>query len=206
MSTLLTMIEWPVGILKSQRTLCISFSITNSGLSTYHLLVCSNFNLLHNSQWIIFPTQSSIVLFSVCACSPHSLINRFISFFTKPTLEIFLRIINFRFVTISPYSIILYWDSVPLLIFLPFCHVQVISCAIYSICYLKYPYSCFSPDFCLLFVVLLFLLRLTLLLLPAVINISLHFFLLSLSPRIVVFTQSLMLAIPFLTHIVSVIS
>ena len=34
---------------------------THSGLCTYHLLVWSNLNFLHSSQWITFPTQSCLV-------------------------------------------------------------------------------------------------------------------------------------------------
>ena len=70
----LTESKWSVCILKSQRTLCISFSRTDSGLCIYHLFVWSNLNFLHNSQWITFPTQSCLVLYSFCASLLHSLI------------------------------------------------------------------------------------------------------------------------------------
>ena len=43
-------------------------------LCLYHLSVWSNFNFLHNSQWITFPTQSCLVLYSFCANLLHSLI------------------------------------------------------------------------------------------------------------------------------------
>ena len=55
-------IRLSVCFLKSQRNLCVSFSRTDSGLFIYLLVVCSNLNFLHNSQWIIFPTQSCLVL------------------------------------------------------------------------------------------------------------------------------------------------
>ena len=67
-------IKWSFYISKSQTSLCISFSSTDSGLCLYHLFVWSNFNFLHNSQWIILPTQSCLVLYSSCANLQHSLI------------------------------------------------------------------------------------------------------------------------------------
>ena len=33
----------------------------------YHLFVRENLNFLHNSQWITLPTQSRIILYSLCA-------------------------------------------------------------------------------------------------------------------------------------------
>ena len=47
---------------------------TESGFSLYYLAVWSNFNLLHNSLSIAFPTQSYLLLYSFCACLLHSLI------------------------------------------------------------------------------------------------------------------------------------
>ena len=38
---------------KSHRSLCVSFSRTGAELCIYHLLVWSNLNFLHNSQWYI---------------------------------------------------------------------------------------------------------------------------------------------------------
>ena len=54
-SGLLAWILWYVCISKSQRILCVSFSRTNSGLCIYLLVVWWSFNLLHNSELIIFP-------------------------------------------------------------------------------------------------------------------------------------------------------
>ena len=70
----LTEIRWSVCTSKSLRSLCVSFSGTDSGLCIYHLFVRSNFNFLHNSQWITFPNQSCLVLYSFCANLLHSLI------------------------------------------------------------------------------------------------------------------------------------
>ena len=39
-------------ISKSQRSLCTLFFRKDAGLCIYHLFVWSNFNFLHNSQWI----------------------------------------------------------------------------------------------------------------------------------------------------------
>ena len=52
----------------------MTFSWTGVGLCIYHLFVWSNFNFLHNSQWITLPTQSYLVLYSYCANLQHSLI------------------------------------------------------------------------------------------------------------------------------------
>ena len=59
-------IWWSVCILKSQRSLCISFSRKDSGLCIHHLFVWSNFNFLYNFQCITLPTQSCLVLYSLC--------------------------------------------------------------------------------------------------------------------------------------------
>ena len=73
MSGRLAEIRWSVCISKSQRVLCISFSIIDSGLYIYHLFVLSNLNILHNSKWIT-SIQSCLVLYTHCASLLHSLI------------------------------------------------------------------------------------------------------------------------------------
>ena len=73
-SSLLAGIRWSVYMLKSHRSLCVSFSRTGAGLSIYHLLVWSNWNFLHISQWITLPTQPCLALYSFCANLLHSLI------------------------------------------------------------------------------------------------------------------------------------
>ena len=50
-----------------KRVLWVSFYRTDSELCIYHLFVWSNWNLLHNSQWITLPIQSCQVLYSFCA-------------------------------------------------------------------------------------------------------------------------------------------
>ena len=71
---LLTEIRWSVCMSKSQRSLCVTFSRTDTGLFTYHLFVWSNLNFLHNSMWLNFPTQSCLVLYSFSVNLLHSLI------------------------------------------------------------------------------------------------------------------------------------
>ena len=53
-----------VCILKSHRISCVSLSGMDFGSCIYHLFVWSNLNFLHYSQWITFPTQSCLVLYS----------------------------------------------------------------------------------------------------------------------------------------------
>ena len=57
---LLILVVWPVYISKSQNSLYVSFSWTDSMLCIYHLFVWSNFNFLHNSLRII-PSRSCLV-------------------------------------------------------------------------------------------------------------------------------------------------
>ena len=66
--------RWSVCISKSQRSLYISFSRTNSRLCVYHLFVWSSLNFLHNSQFITLPTKSCLVLYSFWSNLLHSLI------------------------------------------------------------------------------------------------------------------------------------
>ena len=72
-SGLLAEIRWYVCMSKSHRSLCVSFSRTGAGLCIYHLLVWSNLNFLHISQWIALPTQSCLTLYFFCANLLHSL-------------------------------------------------------------------------------------------------------------------------------------
>ena len=72
-SGLLAGIRRSVCMLKSQRSLCVSFSRTGAGLYIYHLLEWSNLNFWHISQWITLPTQSCLALYPRCANLLHSL-------------------------------------------------------------------------------------------------------------------------------------
>ena len=71
-------IRWSVFISECQRSLCVSYSRTDSRLCIYHLIVWSNFNFLLNSQWIILTIHSFLVLYHFCASLQDSLIKRLI--------------------------------------------------------------------------------------------------------------------------------
>ena len=73
-SGLLAGIRWSVCMLKSHRSICEGFSWTGDWLCIYHLLVWSNLNSLHISQWTTLPTRSFLALYSFCANLQHSLI------------------------------------------------------------------------------------------------------------------------------------
>ena len=73
-SGLLAGIRWSVCMLKSHRSLCVSFSRTGAGLCIYHLFIWSNWDFLHISQWITLPTQSCVALYSFCINLLHSLL------------------------------------------------------------------------------------------------------------------------------------
>ena len=65
---------WSVCLSMSQRILWVSVSLKDSDLYLYNLVLWSNFNLLHNSQSITFPTHSYLVLYSFWASLQHLLI------------------------------------------------------------------------------------------------------------------------------------
>ena len=67
-------IRWSVCISKSQRSMCVSYSRTDSWFCMYHLFVWSNFNFWHNSLWITLPTRSCLVAYFFCPNLLHSLI------------------------------------------------------------------------------------------------------------------------------------
>ena len=75
-SGLLDGIRWSVCMLKSHRSLCVSFSRTGAGLCIYHLLLWSN---LHISLWITLPIQSCLVLRCWFAAFAYYVIDRFVS-------------------------------------------------------------------------------------------------------------------------------
>ena len=73
-SGLLAEIRLSVCMSKSHWSSCVLFSKTSAGLCIYLLLVWSNLNFLHISQWITLLTQSCLVLYSFCTNLRHSLI------------------------------------------------------------------------------------------------------------------------------------
>ena len=65
----------------------------------------SNLNSLHNSQWITFPTQSCLVLYSLCANLLHSLIMWLIVSSHSPyNLHLFSCLVYFCFDIVIPYG------------------------------------------------------------------------------------------------------
>ena len=97
---LLAGIRWSVCMLKSHKSLCVAFSRTGAGLCIYHLLVWSNLNFLHISQWITLPTQSCLASYSRCANLMHSLIIWLIIIIITITIIIII-IYSFRVFHIS---------------------------------------------------------------------------------------------------------
>ena len=87
-------IRWFVCISKYHRSFCVTFSRTDVGLCVYHLFVWSNWNFLHNSQWITLPTQSCLVLYSFCANLLHSFMWLIVSSQSPQNLLFFL--FNFK--------------------------------------------------------------------------------------------------------------
>ena len=149
-SGLLTEIRWSVCMLKSHRSLCVSFSRTSAGLCIYHLLVWSNFNHLHICQWISLQTQLGLALYSFCAnycirlcdwsfLSPHCVHLLFCCVLSILAL-IWLVLMALSCAAISR-------DSVSLLKFPFLCQVHVFWCEIVFISRLKRPYKLFFPIF-----------------------------------------------------------
>ena len=109
-SGLLAGIRRSVCMLKSHRSLCVSFSKTDAGLCIYYLLLWSNLSFLHISQWITLPTQSCLALYSFCANLLHSLIMWLIVSSLSPHslhLLFFYCLIYSRFNMIGPYDVVL---------------------------------------------------------------------------------------------------
>ena len=102
-------IRWSVCIEKPQRSLCVSFSRSYSGLGIYHLFVWSNLNFWHSSQWITLATLLCLVLYSFCTYLLHSLIMWLIVSSLSPNNLhlLFYCLIYSYFDMVSPYSVIL---------------------------------------------------------------------------------------------------
>ena len=143
-SGLLTGIRWYVCMLKSHGSLCVSFSRTGDGLCIYHLLVSSNWNFLHISQWIPLPTQLCLALYS-CANLLHSLIMWLIvSSLSLHSLHLLfycvLSILALIWLVLMPLSCAsIRRDSVSLLRFPLLSRVQVFRCEVLFISRLKRP-------------------------------------------------------------------
>ena len=141
----LAWIRWSVSMLKSHRSLCVSFSRTGAGLCIHHLLVWSNLNFLHISQWITLPTQSCLAF---CANLLHSLIMWLIVSSLSPhSLHLLfccvLSILALIWLVLMALSCAaIRRDSVSLLRFPFFSQVQDFCCQMLFICRLKRLLSC----------------------------------------------------------------
>ena len=105
-------IGWTVYISKSRRTLCVSFSRTDSGLCTYHLFVGSNLNFLLNFYWITFPIQSCLVLYILftLTCCIRLLCNWSIRLcHHRINICYFIYLVYSCFDIVNPYGVVLYW-------------------------------------------------------------------------------------------------
>ena len=132
-SGLLAWIKWSVCMLKSLRSLCVSFSRTGVGLCIYHFLVWSNFNFLHISKWITLPTLSCHALYSFCANFLHSLIMWLIVS------------------SLSPKSLHLLFSCILSIFALKWFVLMALSCASirrYSISLLRFPFLSHVQIFC----------------------------------------------------------
>ena len=104
---LLVGFRWSVCISKSLRILCTTLFRTDSSLCIYPWLVWSDFNFLHNSQWITVPTLSCLVLYPLCACL-LPLLFIWLNVLSLSPLVVLLRIIDFSFNIIGPYGVVLW--------------------------------------------------------------------------------------------------
>ena len=147
---------------KSHGSLCVSFSRTSIRLCIYHLLAWSNLNFLHISQWINFPTQSCLALYSFCTNVLHSLIMWYmVSSLSPHSLHLlFCCVLSILaliwLVLMALFCAAIKRDFVFILKFPFLSHVQVLSCEMLFISCLKHPWSCFLSRFCFqVFVILL---------------------------------------------------
>ena len=135
--------SWSVCISKFQRTWCDSFSRTDSRLCIYHLFMGSNFNFLHNAQWITLFIQSYLVLYSLCTNLLYSLIKWLIVLSLSPhnLHQLFCCILSISaftyLVLIVLFCVALKIYSVSLLRFLFLRHVQVFSNEFLLVCHLN---------------------------------------------------------------------
>ena len=131
-SGLLAEIRWFVCMSKSHRSLCVSFSMRGAELCIYHLMVWSNLNFLHISQWITLPTQSCLVLYSFGTNFLHSLI----MWLTVSSL--------------SPYSLHLLFCCVLSILALIWLVLMALFCAAIrrdSVSLLRFPFLCQVQEF-----------------------------------------------------------
>ena len=126
-------IRWSACMSKSQRSLCVLFFRTGAGLCIYHLFVWPNLNFLYISQWITLTTEPCLVLYSFCANLLHSLMWLMVSSLSLHSLHLLFCcvlsiLILIWLVHTGLFCAAIWRDSVSLLKFPFFSHVQVLSC------------------------------------------------------------------------------
>ena len=164
-------VRWSVCIWKSTRFLSVSFLGMDSGMSTYHLFVCSNSDFLHNSQGITLPTQSCLVLNSyMLICCIHLLCDWSFRLY-RHIVYIGYFVASCLFLHMALFCATIKRDLVSLVRFPFLSHVQIFSCEISLVCRLKCLHSCLFSHFC--FQVIFALLILVLSILFPVVVISL---------------------------------
>ena len=138
-------IRWCVSISKSLKSLCVSFSRTESWFCIYHLFVWSNLNFLYNSQWILLPTESCLVLY----CFWGNLLRSFIMWLVFSSLSphklnlMFYCVLSILtliwLVFMAVFWAAIRWVSVSILRFPFLSHVHVFSCEMSLFSRLKHP-------------------------------------------------------------------
>ena len=126
------------------------------GLCIYHLFVWSNFNFLHNSQWISLPTQSRLLFtLSELICCIHLLYD-WSCRLCHYIVCIFCFVASYLgliwLVRMALFCVVIRRDSVSLLRFPFLSYVHVFSCEMSLVSRLKRSLSFFSSHFfsCLL--------------------------------------------------------
>ena len=118
---------------------CVSIFTTDTALYIYHLAVWVNLNFLHNSPWIIFPTQLCQALYSFWI----SLLPSLFMWVTVSSLS--PRDLHLLFCSNDQFMLLYYLSLWRCFLKCPFLsHVQIFSSTISPICCLNNPYICFS--------------------------------------------------------------
>ena len=115
---------------------------------------------MHITQRITLSTQLCLVLYSFCANLQHSLVWLMVLSLSPHSLHLlFCYVLSILaliwLVLMALFCAAIWGDSVSLLKFSFFSHVHVFLCEMFFISRLKYPWSCFSSQFCFLVIVIL---------------------------------------------------
>ena len=145
-SGFLAKIWWSVCTPKSSRSVCDSIFRIDVGLCIYPLFVWSNWNFLHNSQWITLSTQSCLVLYYFFANFRHLLIMWLVVSTLSPhklhlvsCCILSLLVLLWSVLTVF-FCVAIRRDLVSLLRFSFLNHVHIFWCEMLPISRLKHPY------------------------------------------------------------------